>query len=55
MNLVVIKKAVCSHLLAYSYLFEINWYGPKIIKAIADSKNFEFKTERSKKEKWSIP
>ena len=46
-----LKKAVCSHLLAYSYLFEMNWYGPKIIKAIADSKNFEFKTKRGAKKK----
>jgi hypothetical protein len=29
----------------------MNWYGPKIIKAIADSKNFVFKTKRGAKKK----
>jgi len=46
-----LKKAVCSHLITYSYLFEMNWYEPNIIKAIADFKNFVFETKRGGKKK----
>jgi hypothetical protein len=39
-----LKKTICSHLITYySYLFEMNLYGPKIIKAIGDFKNLVFK------------
>ena len=29
----------------------MNWYGPKIIKVISDSKNFVFKSKRGAKQK----
>ena len=46
-----LKKAICSHVIAYNHLFEMNWYGPKVQKAIMDAKNFVHKNKRGAKKK----
>ena len=48
-----LKKAICSHVIAYSHLFEMNWYGPKVQQAIMDAKNFVHKNKRGAL--WDIP
>ena len=32
-----LKKAICSHVIAYSHLFEMGWFGPKVLKAVDDA------------------
>ena len=44
-----LKKAICVHLVSYSYLNELNWYGSKVNKAIDNQRNFIPKIKRGAK------